>query len=137
MEGYKPQDFSFFHRSEKLVQQYKMIQVLRSNNHLPVLHVKIIRDPNHIIAEKLYKKTNQFNMSQQNSLFSKDVISVYFEMYRPTGESLGICSAISYIIDDDMIRVSNYLYMQDRKMIITSQHLNHLVLFSSALCIQG
>ena len=22
MEGYKPQDFSFFHRSEKLVQQY-------------------------------------------------------------------------------------------------------------------
>lgn len=85
-----------------------MIQVLRSNNHLPVLHVKIIRDPNHIIAEKLYKKTNQFNMSQQNSLFSKDVISVYFEMYRPTGESLGICSAISYIIDDDMIAVENW-----------------------------
>ena len=88
--------------------QYKMIQVLRSNNHLPVLHVKIIRDPNHIIAEKLYKKTNQFNMSQQNSLFSKEVISVYFEMYRPTGESLGICSAISYIIDDDMIAVENW-----------------------------
>lgn len=88
--------------------QYKMIQVLRSNNHLPVLHVKAIRDPNHIIAEKLYKKTNQFNMSQQNSLFSKDVISVYFEMYRPTGESLGICSAISYIIDDDMIAVENW-----------------------------
>lgn len=88
--------------------QYKMIQVLRSNNHLPVLHVKAIRDPNHIIAEKLYKKTNQFNMSQQNSLFSKGVISVYFEMYRPTGESLGICSAISYIIDDDMIAVENW-----------------------------
>ena len=88
--------------------QYKMIQVLRSNNHLPVLHVKAIRDPNHIIAEKLYKKTNQFNMSQQNSLFSKDVISVYFEMYRPTGESLGICSAISYIIDDNMIAVENW-----------------------------
>ena len=88
--------------------QYKMIQVLRNNTHLPVLYVKAIRDPNHIIAEKLYKKTNQFNMSQQNSLFSKGVISVYFEMYRPTGESLGICSAISYIIDDDMIAVENW-----------------------------
>lgn len=88
--------------------QYKMIQVLRSNNHLPVLHVKAFRDSNHVIAEKLYKKTNQFNMSQQNSLFAKGVISVYFEMYRPTGESLGICSAISYIIDDDMIAVENW-----------------------------
>ena len=88
--------------------QYRMIQVLRSNNHLPVLYVKAIRDPNHIIAEKLYKKTSQFNMSQQNSLFSEGVISVYFEMYRPNGESLGICSAISYIIDDDMIAVENW-----------------------------
>ena len=25
MEGYKPQDFSFFHRSEKLVQQLEVI----------------------------------------------------------------------------------------------------------------
>lgn len=88
--------------------QYKMIQVIRINNHLPVLHVKAFRDPNHVIAEKLYKKTNQFNMSQQNSLFTKGVISVYFEMYRLTGESLGICSAISYIIDDDMIAVENW-----------------------------
>ncbi len=88
--------------------QYKMIQVLRSSNHLPVLHVKAIRDTTHIIAEKLYKKTNQFNMSQQNSLFPEGVISVCFEMYRPTGESLGICSAISYIIDDDMIAVENW-----------------------------
>ena len=88
--------------------QYKMIQVLRSNNHLPVLHVKAFRDSNHVIAEKLYKKTNQFNMSQQNSLFAKGVISVYFEMYRPTGESLGTSSAISYIIDDDMIVVENW-----------------------------
>ena len=88
--------------------QYKMIQVLRSNKHLPVLHVKAFRDSNHVIAEKLYKKTNQFNMSQQNSLFAKGVVSVYFEMYRPTGESLGICSAISYIIDDDIIAVENW-----------------------------
>ena len=88
--------------------QYKMIQVLRSNNHLPVLHVKAFRDTNHAMAEKLYKKTNQFNMSQQNNLFTKDVISVYFEMYRPTGESLGICSAISYIIDGNTITVENW-----------------------------
>lgn len=88
--------------------QYKMIQVLRSSNHLPVLHVKAIRDTNHVIAAKLYKKTNQFNMSQQNSLFAKDVISVYFEIYRPTGESLGICSALSYIIDNNMIAVENW-----------------------------
>lgn len=88
--------------------QYKMIQVLRSNNHLPVLHVKAIRDTHHAVAEKLYKKTNQFNMSQQNSFFDNGVISVYFEMYRPTGESLGVCSVISYIIDDNMIAVENW-----------------------------
>lgn len=88
--------------------QYKMIQVLRSNNHLPVLNVKAIRDINHVIAEKLYKKSNQFNMSQQNSILSQYVISVYFEIYRPNGESLGICSAISYIIDDNMIAVKNW-----------------------------
>lgn len=88
--------------------QYKMIQVLRSNNRLPVLYVKAIRDTNHVITEKLYKKTNQFNMSQQNSLFAKGTISVYFEIYRPTGESLGVCSAISYIIDDNMIVVDNW-----------------------------
>lgn len=88
--------------------QYKIIQVLRSNHHLPVLHVKAIRDTNHIVAEKLYKKANQFNMSQQNSIFAQEVISVCFEIYRPNGESLGICSAISYIINDNMLTVKNW-----------------------------
>ena len=72
------------------------------------MHVKAIRDTNHVIAEKLYKKTNQFNMSQQNNILTQDVISVYFEIYRPNGEILGICSAISYIIDDNMITVKNW-----------------------------
>lgn len=88
--------------------QYKLLIAERINNHLPILHVKAIRDTNHVIAEKLYKKTNQFNMSQQNSILTQDVISVYFEIYRPNGESLGICSAISYIIDDNMITVKNW-----------------------------
>lgn len=88
--------------------QYKIIQVLRNDNHLPILYVKAIRDLNHVIAEKLYKKTNQFNMSQQNSSFTKDVNSVYFEIYRLTGESLGVCSAVSYIIDDNMVVVENW-----------------------------
>lgn len=88
--------------------QYEIIQVLRSNHHLPVLHVKAIIDTNHIVAEKLYKKANQFNMSQQNSIFANDVTSVYFEIYRPNGESLGICSAISYTINDNMIEVKNW-----------------------------
>ena len=88
--------------------QYKMLQVLRSKNNLPVLHVKAIRDTNHVMVERIYKKTNQFNMSQQNSFFQKGVNSVYFEMYRPTGESLGVCSAISYIIDENMITVENW-----------------------------
>jgi FkbH-like protein len=88
--------------------QYKMIQVLRRNNHLPMLKVKVIKDTEHTVASKLYKKTNQFNMSQQNGNFSKDVSSVYFEMYRQNEESLGICSALSYVTEKDKIVVENW-----------------------------
>lgn len=88
--------------------QYKMIQVLRKDIDLPVLNVKVVKDANHAQAVKLYKKSNQFNMSQQNSSFSANATSVYFEMYRQNGESLGICSALSYVTEKDKIVVENW-----------------------------
>lgn len=88
--------------------QYKIIQVLRSSNYLPVLLVREIKDANHVLAAKLYKKTNQFNMSQQNNFFAEGVVSVIFDIYRPNGESLGVCSVISYINEENMIVVENW-----------------------------
>ena len=50
MEGYKPQDFSFFHRSEKLVQQSVPGEALIFGNCVPMpLQVQVIQakpDPN-------------------------------------------------------------------------------------------
>ena len=88
--------------------QYKMIQVMRSMKRHPVLSVKRIDDVNHNIATKLYKKTNQFNMSQLNGNFNSNVKSVCFEICRENGESLGVCSAISYIIEKDRVRIENW-----------------------------
>ena len=57
--------------------QYKMIQVLRSSNHLPVLHVKAIRDTTHIIAEKLYKKNKPVQYVSAKQPFFPKVLFLF------------------------------------------------------------
>lgn len=88
--------------------QYHVIQVARTENRLPLLHVKELRDTNHIEAIKLYNKSNQFNMSQQNGNFDSGVNSVYFKISWSNGKDIGICSALSYTIDNDLIVVENW-----------------------------
>ena len=88
--------------------QYKTIQIEQNKNSLPELSIKITKDNNHIEAVKLYSKSNQFKFSGINDNFERNAQSVYFEIFRENGESLGICSAITYSITDNTIMVHNW-----------------------------
>lgn len=88
--------------------QFKTIQIERKQNSLPRLLIKALCDNNHFEASKLYSKSNQFNFSQKNSGFNDEFRSVYFEIYRENNESLGICSAITYKLNDKDLKVCNW-----------------------------
>ena len=92
----------FFERNELSLnsqerrKQYKLLQVERKNNNLPNLLIKAIEDKESCESLRLYAKTNQFIFSQHRNNFGENSQSLYFELYRANGESLGICSAITY-----------------------------------------
>lgn len=88
--------------------QFKTIQTERTQNSLPALLVKIIKDKDHVESIKLYSKSNQFKTSDIDTSFAKDAESLYFEIYRENGEGLGICSTITYTLSDDTITLVNW-----------------------------
>lgn len=88
--------------------QFKMIMAERSKNTLPFLEIKINDDISHIKAIELYTKSNQFNFSQFNKNFGDDAQSVYFELYRENGDSLGICSALTYVLSSNTFTILNW-----------------------------
>jgi FkbH-like protein len=88
--------------------QFKTIQTERTQNSLPALLIKIIKDKDHVESIKLYSKSNQFKTSDIDASFTKDAESLYFEIYRENGEGLGICSTITYTLSDDTITLVNW-----------------------------
>jgi len=94
--------------SQKRRKQFKIIQTERSNNTLPTLYVKIFNDNKHIGSTKFYSKTNQFKFSLNNENFDSSAKSLYFEIYRESGENLGVCSAITYTISQDTFIIQNW-----------------------------
>ena len=92
----------FFERNELSVssmnrkKQFRVIQEERKNNTLPELFIKVHEDKEHVEAIKLYAKSNQFKLSKLNNNFRDGTSSLYFEIFRKNGNSLGICSAITY-----------------------------------------
>lgn len=88
--------------------QYGIIQIERKQNYLPKLSIKYCCDDNHKEAIRLYAKSNQFKLSLENSEFKSGVESIYFELFRDNGESLGICSAITFCRMDNLIEVFNW-----------------------------
>lgn len=88
--------------------QYQMILAERNKNSLPSLSVKVLKDENHVDATDLYSKSNQFNFSQQNRRFTDDAQSSCFEIFRKDGKSLGICSAITYIVSPSTLTLLNW-----------------------------
>ena len=88
--------------------QYRILQTERMKNDLPSLLLKVIEDKFHNEVSKLYKKSNQFKFSQHISKYDHMAKSLYLEMFRETGESIGICSAITFLQKVDELIVSNW-----------------------------
>ena len=88
--------------------QYKILQSERVNNNMPFLCIRIVEDPHHLQAIKLYSKSNQFKLSQNNKNFNEDSVSLQFEVFRASGENLGLCSALTYVTDKEYLRVINW-----------------------------
>lgn len=87
---------------------FKIIREERTNNSLPELYIKVHKDEEHIEAQKLYAKSNQFKLNQLNNIFYKDAKSLYFELFRANGQSLGNCSSITYYVNDNECIILNW-----------------------------
>lgn len=87
---------------------FKIIQEERIKNSLPELYIKVSVDINHAETQKLYAKSNQFKLNQLSSNFCKEATSLYFEIFRANGESLGICSCITYYNNDSECIILNW-----------------------------
>lgn len=95
-------------KSQLRRRQFSLIQSERSKNARPSLHIKDVEDNDHVNASELYAKSNQFNFSQHNQEYSKDSKSVYFELFRDGGESLGICSTLTYRMSSEVCYIINW-----------------------------
>jgi len=87
--------------------QFQIIQAERAQNQLPNLFISINEDDNHIQARSLYAKSNQFKFSSYRN-FEQEAKSIFFEIYRENGDSIGICSTLTYTITEDTIIVHNW-----------------------------
>lgn len=104
----------FFERNELSVssknrkKQFRVIQEERKNNTLPELFIKVHEDKEHVEVMKLYAKSNQFKLSKLNNNFGNETSSLYFEIFRKNGNSLGICSAITYCLCENECVILNW-----------------------------
>ena len=87
---------------------FKIIHEERRINSLPELYIKVHEDKEHIEAQKLYAKSNQFKLNQLNNISYKDAKSLYFELFRANGQSLGKCSSITYYVNDNECILLNW-----------------------------
>lgn len=95
-------------KSQNRRKQYRVILAERSKASLPSLPIKAIPDNEHSNATELYLKSNQFNFSQNNRDFHTDAKSIYFELYRADGETLGVCAALTFVESHDSIIILNW-----------------------------
>jgi len=94
--------------SQNRRKQRTIIEDEKKKNCLPALSIEVINDDKHTESIKLYSKSNQFKFSQYDDKFGGDAKSLYFEIYRENGESLGICSAITYTHSDNTFLIHNW-----------------------------
>lgn len=88
--------------------QFEIIQAERLKNDLPSLFVKVYDDDNHSEAKRLYAKSNQFKLTDIMDFNCKNVKSIYFELFCENGDSLGICSALTYHYSDNYCSILNW-----------------------------
>lgn len=87
---------------------FKIIHEERKINSLPELYIKVHEDKEHIESQKLYAKSNQFKMNQLDNIFYKEAKSLYFELFRANGQSLGKCSSITYYVNENECVLLNW-----------------------------
>lgn len=95
-------------KSKNRRKQYRVILAERKKNTLPTFPIAAVRDQNHNNALELYTKSNQFNFSQRNNCFEQVAESIYFELFRDSGESLGVCSVVTFITNPDALTIVNW-----------------------------
>lgn len=86
---------------------FKIIQEEKKNNDLPKLCIKVHEDKEHSESLKLYLKSNQFKLTRLNHVFLTNTKSLCFELFRKNGNSLGICSTITYYEISDACIILN------------------------------
>ena len=95
-------------KSKNRRKQFRLILAERKKNTLPTFPIAALKDKSHSNAIELYAKSNQFNFSQRNNGFERAADSFYFELFRDDGESLGVCSAITFVIAPDSLTILNW-----------------------------
>ena len=94
-------------KSRKRRRLYAVLQQEREKSYLPQLFIKVKDDIKHVEAMRLYAKSNQFKFAEKNEPY-EGCKSLIFEIYRDSGENLGICSALTFTEADDSIYVLNW-----------------------------
>lgn len=94
--------------SQNRRRNFRIIQSEKRNCALPKLFVNVVSDYDHIEAQKLYSKSNQFIFSRCYEKFSEEYESIFFEIFRENGERLDVCSAATYSYKEGILHVFNW-----------------------------
>lgn len=95
-------------KSKNRRRQYRTILAERKKNTLPYFPIAAFEDHDHSNAIELYSKSNQFNFSQRNNCYEQGAESIYFELFRDSGESLGVCSVVTFVTNPDTLTIVNW-----------------------------
>lgn len=94
--------------SQQRKKQFRFIKAEREKNSLPELYIRVKPDKNSSEAKKMYAKSNQFKAVKVNFNYEKEK-SLIFEIFRDNGDSLGVCSVITYTeVDDSICGILNW-----------------------------
>lgn len=94
--------------SQSRRKEYKIIREEKKRNSLPPLKIRVRDDINHEQSQRLYAKSNQFKTSDKQYYSDRLCQSIIFELYRENGDSLGLCSAVTFCRFDDNFVILNW-----------------------------
>lgn len=92
-------------RDKERRKRAEYLQVVRQKNNLPPLGIRVTQIP-HLSAVDLYHRTNQFRCSSHNDEFPSKAISLAYSL--SIRDNLEMCSAVTYVDDDDSVSVLNW-----------------------------
>lgn len=94
-------------KSRKRKDIMKMMKQDREENRLPAYLVSIEPDALHNETLRLYRTANQFKFNNNNLSFNDTHHSVYFELFRDNGQSLGVAAALTYLESAEQLHIVN------------------------------